>query len=72
MIAQKFSKFRAHFVATCMAVGVTLLAYGAYKTGAVIKGWVNAAPRLQHEEMEDYLRYKEREARLKALKSEKQ
>lgn len=40
------------------------------KSHHVFKGWVNAAPRLQHEEMEEFLRYKEREARLKSLKSE--
>ncbi|ETN79638.1 hypothetical protein RB195_011479 [Necator americanus] len=70
MIAQKYPKFRAHLIATSLAIGITFLAYGTYKTAMVIKGWMNASPRLQHQEMEDFLYFKEKEARLKSMKSE--
>ncbi|VDL67564.1 unnamed protein product, partial [Nippostrongylus brasiliensis] len=36
----------------------------------IIQTWSNATPRLQHQEMEDFLRYKEIEARSKAQKAQ--
>ncbi|CAI2349942.1 unnamed protein product [Caenorhabditis sp. 36 PRJEB53466] len=58
-------KIRAHAYASGLFVLVASAAYCAYSGAMEIKKWSMAAPRLQHQEMEDYLRVKEEQARRK-------
>ncbi|EFP06915.1 hypothetical protein GCK72_016136 [Caenorhabditis remanei] len=58
-------KLRAHIYASGLFVFVTGAAYCAYTGAMEIRKWSMSAPRLQHQEMEDYLRFKEEQARRK-------
>uniref|UniRef100_A0A8R1IA24 Uncharacterized protein n=1 Tax=Caenorhabditis japonica TaxID=281687 RepID=A0A8R1IA24_CAEJA len=58
-------KIRAHAYATGLFVFVSAAAYCAYTGAMEIRKWSMASPRLQHQEMEYYLRLKEDQARAK-------
>ncbi|XGW14241.1 hypothetical protein V3C99_000515, partial [Haemonchus contortus] len=70
MVLSRLSRLKPHLVATTMLAGILGIAYGTLKAGLLVKGWIMAPPRLLHEEMEDFLTYKENEARLRALEKE--
>ncbi|PIO76188.1 hypothetical protein TELCIR_01732 [Teladorsagia circumcincta] len=70
MISSRFSRYRPHFVAATILLGIGSLGYGTMKVGVMVKRWLMAPPRLLHEEMEGFLMNKDREARLKALKEQ--
>nr|CAR63563.1 hypothetical protein [Angiostrongylus cantonensis] len=67
MVASRISRFRPHFLAAGLCGAVVLLLYGTFRTAGMIKDWSNMEPRSQHQEMEDFLAYKERQASLKAM-----
>ncbi|ULT98293.1 hypothetical protein L5515_012921 [Caenorhabditis briggsae] len=56
---------KAHIYATGLFVLVSGAAYTAYNVAMEFRKWSMSAPRLQHQEMEDYLRYKDEQARRK-------
>ncbi|CCD73990.1 Cytochrome c oxidase assembly protein COX14 [Caenorhabditis elegans] len=62
------SKIRAHAYASGLFLLVTTGAYCAYTGAMEIRKWSMSAPRLQHQEMEDYLRFKENQARGKIVR----
>ncbi|KAJ1359808.1 hypothetical protein KIN20_018609 [Parelaphostrongylus tenuis] len=70
MLTSRLSRFRPHFLTASLCGGITLLIYGAYKTARTIKVWIDREPHSLHEEMEDFLAYKERQASLKAMQQQ--
>ncbi|VDM59641.1 unnamed protein product [Angiostrongylus costaricensis] len=67
MVTSKISRFRPHFLSAGLCGAAALVLYGTFRTARMIKNWSNMEPRSQHQEMEDFLAYKERQASLKAM-----
>ncbi|GMT26529.1 hypothetical protein PFISCL1PPCAC_17826 [Pristionchus fissidentatus] len=65
------TRVRAHLVTAGLVTTVCAGAYGMFKAGMLLKKWVNAQPLHQHQEMEDYLYMKERQA-LRQLQQQQQ
>ncbi|CAL2042097.1 unnamed protein product [Caenorhabditis brenneri] len=61
------TKVRAHIYATGLFVFVTSAAYCAYSGAMEIRRWSMSTPRLQHQEMEDFLRFKSEQAQRKTV-----
>ncbi|CAI4226605.1 unnamed protein product [Auanema sp. JU1783] len=59
------TKIRAHLTTAAVITGTIGLAYGVFQIAMTLKQWTRASPRLMHQEMEDYMRFK-------ALKAESQ
>ncbi|WKY02635.1 hypothetical protein Q1695_016141 [Nippostrongylus brasiliensis] len=70
MLSSRFSRLKPYVVTIVAGTGIMAALYGIVRIGLTIKTWSNATPRLQHQEMEDFLRYKEIEARSKAQKAQ--